>query len=297
VSWTEQLTTDGVGTAGDYREASPPRPLAGHVACFWTLSTGDRAGALPQRVLPDGCIDIVWLGEEAPLVAGPATRARLHRLPARTIVAGVRFRPGVAPSLLGPQASELLNAEVPLRDVRPVGWGGKEEGLAAGVGEAETREAKLAAVGAVVAYRLAVAGPADDLVSAAVATLARQPAARVDEVSRLSRLSARQLQRRFEAAVGYGPKTLQRILRFQRWLRLVEQTGRNGAAGAGSGSGPGLAQSAVLAGYADQAHLTREVTRLAGVSPRALLADAGARSVRVGLDDAWMGLIFSGPAG
>jgi AraC-like DNA-binding protein len=178
---------------------------------------------------------------------------------------------------------------VPLRDVRRNGWGGREERLAGAVGEAETREAKLAAVEAVVAARLAGAGLADGLVSAAVATLARQPAARVEEVSRLSRLSGRQLQRRFEATVGYGPKTLQRILRFQRWLRLVEQkeqkeqAGRAGEMGPALG-GPGLAQSAVLAGYADQAHLTREVTRLAGVSPRALLADAGARSVQVGLD-------------
>ena len=37
-------------------------------------------------------------------------------------------------------------------------------------------------------------------------------------------LGARQLRRRFADAVGYGPKTLQRILRFQRFLALAART-------------------------------------------------------------------------
>jgi AraC-like DNA-binding protein len=69
----------------------------------------------------------------------------------------------------------------------------------------------------------------------------------------------RQLRRRFLDAVGYGPKTLERILRFQRFLRLA-------------GADPDLARLAVEAGYADQAHLTRECTRLAGLPPAQLLA-------------------------
>jgi methylphosphotriester-DNA--protein-cysteine methyltransferase len=78
----------------------------------------------------------------------------------------------------------------------------------------------------------------------------------------------RQLRRRFLDAVGYGPKTLERILRFQRFLML---------------GGDDLARRALDAGYADQAHLTRESTRLAGLPPAALLAEgagaAGERSV------------------
>jgi AraC-like DNA-binding protein len=72
-------------------------------------------------------------------------------------------------------------------------------------------------------------------------------------------VSERQLRRRFEDAVGYGPKTLARVLRFQRFLAL--------AAGGGD-----LARLALSAGYADQAHLTRECRRLAGRTPVALLA-------------------------
>jgi transcriptional regulator GlxA family with amidase domain len=68
-------------------------------------------------------------------------------------------------------------------------------------------------------------------------------------------LSERQLRRRFHAAVGYGPKTLQRVLRFRRFL---------------AGPRDDLARAALEAGYADQPHLAHEVARLAGTSPSRL---------------------------
>jgi transcriptional regulator GlxA family with amidase domain len=75
-------------------------------------------------------------------------------------------------------------------------------------------------------------------------------------------ISERQLGRRFRVAVGYGPKTLARVLRFQRMLALAR-------AGVSRGD---LARLALAAGYADQAHMTVECTRLAGTSPGRLLA-------------------------
>jgi methylphosphotriester-DNA--protein-cysteine methyltransferase len=68
-------------------------------------------------------------------------------------------------------------------------------------------------------------------------------------------VSERQLRRRFHAAVGYGPKTLARILRFRRFVDAIDR-GRSD-----------LAALAFDAGYADQAHLTRETRRLAGLPP------------------------------
>jgi AraC-like DNA-binding protein len=82
-------------------------------------------------------------------------------------------------------------------------------------------------------------------------------------------ISERQLRRRFADAVGYGPKTLARVLRFQRFLALAA-----GDDPAGSARGD-LAGLAYAAGYADQAHLTRECRQLSGRTPAALLA-AGA---------------------
>ena len=100
----------------------------------------------------------------------------------------------------------------------------------------------------------------DPLVRAAVRRLDRA-GTRVSTLGPGLGISERQLQRRFRDAVGYGPKTLQRILRFQRALAEI----RRGCEQSG-----GLARVAAATGYADQAHLTRESRRLAGFSPKRL---------------------------
>ncbi|PWU53110.1 AraC family transcriptional regulator, partial [Micromonospora globispora] len=61
-------------------------------------------------------------------------------------------------------------------------------------------------------------------------------------------LGQRALHRRSLSLFGYGPKTLAR-------------------------AGTPLAEVAARAGYADQAHLTRDVRELAGVPPTRLLPD------------------------
>lgn len=65
-------------------------------------------------------------------------------------------------------------------------------------------------------------------------------------------LSERQLLRRSLAAFGYGPKTLARVLRMERALVMAA-------------SGIPSAEVAASTGYADQAHLSRDVKALAGV--------------------------------
>ncbi len=76
----------------------------------------------------------------------------------------------------------------------------------------------------------------------------RPVAATADELG----LGARQLHRRSLAAFGYGPKTLARVLRLHRALALARD-------------GVPFADTAARAGYADQAHLARDVRELAGL--------------------------------
>jgi transcriptional regulator GlxA family with amidase domain len=97
---------------------------------------------------------------------------------------------------------------------------------------------------------------------AATALLAAGTAGVADVADRVY-VSERQLERRFADRIGYGPKTFQRVARFQR---AVGELRRDGAE---------LARAAASAGYADQAHLTRESRRLSGLSPRELVSWIG----------------------
>jgi AraC-like DNA-binding protein len=105
-----------------------------------------------------------------------------------------------------------------------------------------------------------VADGAPDPAVARAAALLRDPAARTEAVAADVGLSERQFRRRCQAAAGYGPKTLQRVLRFQRFVRMLDA----------SAEPPDLASAAARAGYADQAHLTRECSALSGLTPAAL---------------------------
>ena len=242
-----------------YRELSPPAELASHVRCLWTEAVGHRADDPGARVVPDGCIDLVWIAECPPFVAGPATRPVLTTARPGGIIVGIRFQPGMASSVLGAPAHQILDAQVPLADL----WGRELPQQLARVEDVMVADDRLTAMQALIVSRLDRAGPGDELVAAAARWLARHPSGGLGRLHEFSGVSDRQLRRRFEAAVGYGPKTFQRIVRFQRWLRL---------ASARPPAPPSLSDLAVAAGYADQAHLTREVTRLAGLPPGALLA-------------------------
>jgi AraC-like DNA-binding protein len=215
------------------------------VACVWISDAADHERT--RRVLPDACVDIVLAGDHL-RVAGPATGPVLVDIPAGQAAIGLRFRVGGAGAALGLPADELLDASVALEDV----WGAD----AAWIAERATTPAGLAD-----AVRERLEAPPDPLVRAAATGTPRAALG----------IGDRQLRRRFADAVGYGPKTLERILRFQRFLTLATRDSSD------------LARLALDAGYADQAHLTRECTRLAGLPPAALLAEgagpAGERSV------------------
>jgi AraC-like DNA-binding protein len=249
-----------------YREWAPPPALAPWVRRVWALTAGDGG---PGRVLPDGCMDLVVTGG-ALLVAGPDTGpVPVARKPGETVV-GIRFHPGAGSVVLGPAASELRDTRVPLDAV----WGREGRELQEQVTEAPP-PAGLAVLQARLLARLGAAADPDPdpLVAAAVRLLERRPALpdRVGGLGTALGLGERQLRRRFLAAVGYGPKTLARVLRFQRLLELLDQAGTDSPGGARGR--PSLAVAAADAGYADQAHMTTECSRLAGLPPTALLAE------------------------
>jgi len=101
----------------------------------------------------------------------------------------------------------------------------------------------------------------DQAVLAGIRWLSRYPQGRIGQLSRCIGISERQLHRRFSAAIGYGPKMFQSVLRFQRLLKTARATGPEQS----------LADLAVSTGYADQAHMTRDVHRFASLRPTELL--------------------------
>jgi AraC-like DNA-binding protein len=236
----------------EYIERPVPDALASHACCVWRQTAGPEGHT--QRVLPDGCMDVVW-GQNGDLViAGVATGPVLVDIPPGATLFGVRFGPGAAGPALGLAARELRDQIVTLDAV----WGRTGRELAERLAETPVRE-RLAVLAGAVASRLRDAVPPDRLVGHAATLLGS--GLPVAETSREVALGDRHLRRRFHETVGYGPKTLQRVLRLHRFLDLTE-----------SARDHDLARLAFEAGYADQPHLTRECRELSGLPPAALLA-------------------------
>jgi AraC-like DNA-binding protein len=234
-----------------YAEHAAPPALAPWLACTWERTA--EAGP-PVRVLPDGCIDVVWTEGTGTQVVGPNTTAFVVAIPAGTRVVGARLRPGAAPSLLGLAAEAVRDARVGVEDV----WADEGARLAASL-ELDPDPAR--GIRSWLIGRIAGAELPDPLVGAAIDRLGR-PDAVIGSLADELGLSERHLRRRVSAAVGYGPKRLARVLRLQRALAL----GR---------AGDELARVALEAGYSDQAHFANDCRDLAGVPPTAILAAGG----------------------
>lgn len=244
-------------TESRYWERAPVPALSEYVDSVWCQEVSPGPRLYGQRVVPDGCVDALWR-DGLLCVAGPDTSWRIAQLPAGSMVVSVRFRPGMAPLLFGDApASEACNQQVDLADL----WGHapvRELGLRM---DTSGSPAEMAAVlERAVVDRVRVVDEPDLMVRAAIREFDSPDPMPVPVVADRFGLSERQFRRRFIAAVGYGPKSLEGVLRLRRAMRLFEEA-----------AGASIADVAAAAGYADQPHMTREMRRLAGVTPSELV--------------------------
>jgi AraC-like DNA-binding protein len=254
-----------------YRELAPPPALRGLVECGWVSTLGSGAAPQVRDVLPDGCMDLLRIGDEM-LIAGPDTAPHPVRLDAGVPVAGLRFVPGALPGLLGVPASALRDQRVPLAEVYPraarpaaprVGAAGRASrdpgAREPGPGcDGEDARAILAGVAATALALPGIAPP--DPFTRELASRIGSGAGAAATADALG-CTTRTLHRQCLAAFGYGPAMLRRVLRFRRASAMLH-------------AGMAPAEVAALAGYADQPHLSREVRALAGVAPRQLASGA-----------------------
>jgi AraC-like DNA-binding protein len=232
-------------TESRYREHAPVPALAGRVQSVWCQQV---SAAHVQRVVPDGCADVLWHNGKLQ-VAGPDTSWRMVPMPPGSVTVGLRFRPGAAALLFGDMPVSEARDEMPdLADL----WGARQvRELIDRISDAKTASAVLQQ--AVVDQLSHV--DFDPIVADAVTEFDTPRPPSVPLIADRYGLSERQFRRRFVAAVGYGPSTLTGVLRLGRAMRLCATSPR-----------PAV-DVAFAVGYADQPHMTREMRRLAGVTP------------------------------
>lgn len=174
-------------------------------------------------------------------------------LPAgRSRVVGVRFRAGGARPWLDGPVSRLAERQLPVTALVDI----DADPVRAAVRDAPDTAAAAAAVDAALVPLGPQPDPAIDRAEELLGWIAAEPGIRrVEQLAERAGTTVRSLQRFCAEWIGLGPKDL------IRWARLHEAAGR-------AAQGPvDWAALAVELGYADQAHLVRDFTRVVGDPP------------------------------
>lgn len=234
-----------------YYELPPPPELAAHVMSFWGFEARLPAGAPHlHHIWPDGCVSFaVRIGPGLPgglVIVGPTTEARRVVVEGGSVSRGMRLRPEAGKTILGFSPARLRDS------VQPAEAGALAAEIAAGDGQTFVD-----AFRSWIQPRLAT--PPDAALRTAVElAIDSHGDASVAEMAAASALGIRQFQRRFADATGLTPKEYARIRRVRSTLAAVLRGERSWA---------------VLAhdlGFADQAHMTRELGDVTGFTPTLL---------------------------
>ncbi len=232
--------------------------LADVLACAYVAGSSGH-----HDLLPDGAMDLVWTQGGSIVLCGPDTAGWSFDMASGRAMAGVRFRPGAAGSVFPLPASALVDRRATLDDV----LGAREEReLRERLESARAAVDRVELLESFVRRRHRAADPTADL----AALVATDPSFGVGALAAETGVSTRQLRRRFDRSVGYGPAFYARVARLQRFaITALRHPAR------------GLAELAASVGYVDQAHLAKDTRELAGRTPGALVPTLPGSSVVV----------------
>lgn len=234
-----------------YRAEGPFAPFLDH---YW-LVEWDLTGKPPytQRTLPYPCVNLVFDAGKSG-VFGVVRGAFDYTLQGTGCALGLRFRPGAFRALLGRPVHTVTDRVLPLASL----FGGEEGALEQGVLQHRGDDAAMiAAANALLGPRLPAPDPQVEQLNALLRRAEQdRQLTRAEQLAEQAGLGLRALQRLFADCVGVSPKWVIRRYRLHDAADRLAQ-----------GEAVDLADLAQSLGYYDQAHFTRDFSKLVGRPP------------------------------
>jgi AraC-like DNA-binding protein len=197
--------------------------------------------------------------ETTACIFGPAIEWGRMEVGPHTHVFGVTLRPGAAGAFLRMPVNELTDRVHPLAEF----WGPRGTALESGVRSAASVQERIRRVEEDLLRRLPFAEAVDPRMHQILGEVARhRGAVSMTRLSHAAGISRQHLARRFQQAVGVGPKLYCRLKRFESVM-----------AEAYSHPKVDWAELAADLGYADQSHLIGEFKEFAGRPPGEFFAN------------------------
>jgi AraC-like DNA-binding protein len=257
----------------DYQTYTPGSLLQPFVKCYWTLEAPAETAPERQRIVPDGCMEMIFhygdlyrqytsptdsLIQPRCFVFGQITQTLEIAPTGRTGLFSVRFHPDGFTPFASLPVKEMENRAVALETL----FGDEGTTLETAMLQATGTEGRMAIIDHFLQQKLSTPQVIDRIAQASVeAILQLKGQVSVDELSEQLNINRRQLERRFASAIGLSPKQLAKIVRLQAALKMLEQ-----------GHFTSLTALAYENGYFDQAHFIKDFKEFTGLSPKQFFA-------------------------
>ena len=245
-----------------YHEFAPASTLRPFVQCYAEFAVGEGpAEPFTHLIMPDGCSHLSYLRDSEsaqPRVTLSAPRFHAIELEmcAGQLCWDVKFRPAGLEPLLGVTELEGFGQLMPTAGH----LGGLGRRIGARLDDCSAAVEAKAVLDEELAGALPSATPPDGLIQQAIDRIVdSNGTVAIALLANELNISERQLQRRFQRAVGLTPKQFARIRRFRTCVPHMIRENREA-----------WGIIAIRHGYADQAHLTREFSELSGRPPTEL---------------------------
>jgi AraC-like DNA-binding protein len=257
----------------DYNIYTPGTALSPFIKCFWTLASPATTRLNKQRIVPDGCMEMIfhygdlykqyagdgsYIIQPRCFVFGQVSMALDIEPTGRTGIFAARFHPDGLTAFTGMAVKELENRAVPLQEL----FG--EEGLTLekAVLSATTTESRVNIVEAFLLKQLNTPEVMDRIAKSSVEILLQlNGLISVEALSAQLNTNRRQLERKFSSVIGLSPKQLAKIIRLQATLKMLEKK-----------QFASLTSLAYDNGYFDQAHFIKDFKEFTGLSPKQFFA-------------------------
>ncbi|MBL4684005.1 MAG: AraC family transcriptional regulator [Nannocystaceae bacterium] len=234
-----------------YREVRPSQVLQEYIECYWTLRTRDSG---TQRVLPDGCVDLLidrlCVKPPEPKIIGAMRHAQQRRVTRARDIVAVRFTPGGARALLQLPVDELTDTTARLSEL--MGAAATEPGDCLRLA---SHGAAIHSIDDFFKTRVNRVAAHDRRATQYARACLASDRSNVCALSQQIGVSRQHLRRQVLAAAGVGPKALLQIGRLRRLTTGLTPNRRLDA------------KAAVAAGYCDQSHMANEFRLLTGSTP------------------------------
>ena len=258
----------------NYQVYTPTSELQPFIKCFWSLEDERQDEPVKQRVLPDGCMEMIFHYEDLyqqyfedgssiiqpkSFVFGQITK---YIEIAPTGISGIlsaRFLPdGISPFLNIPLTS-FENKAVPITEI----FGEDGKNLEEHVINASDNYERIKLIETFLLSKLTEQKTIDVITKSCIDLIfLSQGQIGSAELADKMKINRRNMERKFISAIGISPKQLARVARLQATLKMLEQ--KNVAS---------LTEIAYENGYYDQAHFIKDFREFTGMSPKSFFAE------------------------